>query len=104
MPNSIYLPAMRRIEEDIPSTWQMFGTVIFSDGTKYILWRIHLEPSEYQQQFANISCAEERRQAENMCKRWLSLPSPPRALTGGYEDLEGCMKGLVSARCGGNAV
>jgi len=39
----------------------MFGTTIFSDGTKYIHWRIHLEPSPYQQQFADISCAEEWR-------------------------------------------
>jgi len=104
MPNSIYLPAMRRIEEDIPDTWQMFGTVIFSDGTKYILWRIHLEPSDYQLQFADISCDEEWTYARDTCDKLLNQHNPPRGLTGGYKSLGKCMKGLVSARCGGNPV
>jgi len=104
MTYSPHIITMRRVEEVIPDNWRMFGTVIYSDGSKYILWRVYLEPSRYQQQFADISCAEERRQAREKCRELLALPYPPRGLTGGHTTVEGCMQGLISARCGGNAI
>ena len=49
-------------------------------------------------------CAEEWAQARLRCKILLTMPNPPRGLTGGYKDVEGCAKGFVSERCGGNPV
>jgi len=82
----------------------MVGTVICYDGDKYIIWSVCLEPSPYQQQFADISCAEEWAQAERRCRDLLELPYPPHGLTGGYRNIDKCMKGFVSARCGGNPI
>jgi len=104
MPYSAHIITMRDIKEDIPAEWRMIGTVICYDGDKYIIWRVHLEPSPYQQQFADISCAEEWEQAMNRCKDLFELPHPPRGLTGRHRTVEGCARGFVSMRCGGNAV
>ena len=49
-------------------------------------------------------CAEEWAQARLRCKILLTMPNPPRRLTGGYKDVEGCAKEFVSERCGGNPV
>jgi len=104
MTYSTYTVTIRRIEEDVPHSWSMFDCLTFSDGSKYIFWHIHLEPSPHQQQSADISCAEEWRQAEKMCRQLFAQPNPPYGLTGGHGSLNGCMKGFVSARCGGNPV
>jgi hypothetical protein len=47
-------------------------------------------------------CMEEWRDAREQCARELSKPNPSRNITGGYEDIEDCARGLVSERCGGN--
>jgi len=104
MTYSVPTITMRRVEENIPADWRMFATVIPGDGTKYILWIVHLEPSPYQRQFADISCDEEKRQARDMCKDLLNMPDPPRRLTGGYTSVEKCMQGFLSVRCGGNPI
>src|SRR5260370_688850 len=44
--------------------------------------------------------AEER----NYCLECHKTPTPPRGLTGGHTTVEGCAKGFVSQRCGGNRV
>ena len=49
-------------------------------------------------------CDEEWKAARKICLDLLSSPNPPRGLTGGYRDIEGCAKGFVSMRCGGNPV
>jgi hypothetical protein len=49
-------------------------------------------------------CEEEWAAAMKLCGDWLALPNPPRSLTGGHTTIDGCAKGLVSARCGGNPV
>jgi HK97 family phage prohead protease len=49
-------------------------------------------------------CAGESQYAIAQCENWLSLPDPPRRLTGGYKDAYNCARGLVSERCGGNKV
>jgi hypothetical protein len=49
-------------------------------------------------------CEEEWKEARKICLDLLSSPNPPRGLTGGYRDIEGCAKGFVSMRCGGNPV
>jgi hypothetical protein len=49
-------------------------------------------------------CDKEWADAIKLCADWLALPTPPRSLTGGHTTIDGCAKGLVSARCGGNPV
>ena len=49
-------------------------------------------------------CDKEWADAIQLCADWLALPNPPRSLTGGHTTIDGCAKGLVSARCGGNPV
>lgn len=47
-------------------------------------------------------CKEEWEAARSDCAGWLSMPNPPRGLSGGYTNIEDCARGLVSERCGGN--
>jgi RHS repeat-associated protein len=49
-------------------------------------------------------CEAEWRAAREICRELLSRPNPPRALTGGHKDIEGCAKGFVSDECGGNPI
>ena len=49
-------------------------------------------------------CAEEWAWARSQCESLLNLANPPLGLTGGYNDVESCARGFVSAACGGNAV
>jgi RHS repeat-associated protein len=49
-------------------------------------------------------CKEEWAEARQFCENELSKPNPNRRLTGGYRNVEDCARGLVSERCGGNAV
>ncbi|HEY5206662.1 MAG TPA: hypothetical protein VIJ63_18995 [Roseiarcus sp.] len=49
-------------------------------------------------------CEEEWNSALEYCAKLLELPNPPRGLTGGHATPEGCAKGFVSERCGGNRV
>ncbi|HEY1944100.1 MAG TPA: hypothetical protein VGH40_18460 [Roseiarcus sp.] len=49
-------------------------------------------------------CEEEWRQARKFGQRLLSTPNPPLGLTGGHTTVDGCAKGFVSQRCGGNPV
>jgi RHS repeat-associated protein len=49
-------------------------------------------------------CAEEWAEAREMCAAELSKPNPNRNITGGCTNIEDCARGLVSERCGGNAV
>jgi hypothetical protein len=39
-----------------------------------------------------------------MCREGLAKPNPSRSITGGYDNLEDCARGLVSERCGGNRI
>ncbi len=52
------------------------------------------------------NCAEEWQQAYDGCEGLLRLPKfhPDRVLLGGHNTREGCAKGFVSERCGGNQV
>jgi hypothetical protein len=49
-------------------------------------------------------CEEEWAWALQHCAKLLRMPNPPRSLTGGHTTIEGCAKGFVSERCGGNPV
>ncbi len=49
-------------------------------------------------------CTEEWQWARNFCIELLTSPNPSRSLTGGHKTVEGCAKGFVSQRCGGNKV
>ena len=49
-------------------------------------------------------CVQEWADAYERCRTLLTMPNPPRSLTGGYRSLRDCAKGFVSARCGGNPV
>ena len=48
---------------------------------------------------------DQRRGGDGESRQFLlKMPNPPRSLTGGYKTPEGCAKGFVSQRCGGNRV
>jgi hypothetical protein len=49
-------------------------------------------------------CKKEWMSARDYCNELLNSPNPPRALTGGYANVEDCARGFVSAACGGNSV
>jgi RHS repeat-associated protein len=49
-------------------------------------------------------CEKEWEDAYRECRKWLAGPNPPRGPTGGYTTLGDCARGLVSERCGGNAI
>lgn len=49
-------------------------------------------------------CEEEWAKARAICIDLLSAPNAPRGLTGGHKTVDGCAKGFVSQRCGGNPV
>ena len=49
-------------------------------------------------------CEAEWEEALVICVRELAKRNPSRGITGGYKDPYRCAKGLVSERCGGNAV
>lgn len=49
-------------------------------------------------------CEAEWAKAREICSELLKMPAPPRGLTGGHTTVEGCAKGFVSERCGGNQV
>ncbi len=49
-------------------------------------------------------CDREWKSAIKYCLELFDMPNPPRSLTGGYTTVDGCAKGFVSARCGGNRV
>ena len=52
------------------------------------------------------NCDEEWEDARKMCDGLLNLPKfhPDRVLLGGHKTTDGCAKGFVSQRCGGNRV
>jgi hypothetical protein len=52
------------------------------------------------------NCTEEWRYAYDKCEGLLRLPNfhPDRVFLGGHKTLDGCAKGFVSERCGGNRV
>jgi hypothetical protein len=47
-------------------------------------------------------CDKEWDDAFNMCKEELSKPNPSLGITGGYNNIMDCARGLVSEECGGN--
>jgi hypothetical protein len=49
-------------------------------------------------------CEQEWAEARRICDKLLQSPNPPSGLTGGHTTVEGCAKGFVSERCGGNRV
>ena len=49
-------------------------------------------------------CQKEWQDARDTCEAELAKPHPSRSITGGYTDIAGCAKGLVSEACGGNPV
>jgi RHS repeat-associated protein len=52
----------------------------------------------------DADCDKEWEDAFRKCSRYASSPGAPRGVTGGYTNLYDCARGLVSERCGGNAV
>jgi len=52
---------------------------------------------------AEESCAEEWERAYEICRNEIYDCNNP-GITGGYQDVENCTRGLVSERCGGNKV
>jgi len=61
-------------------------------------------PSAGRSALGGDGCAEEWNWAMKYCIDLLRSPNPSRNLTGGYKTPEGCAKGFVSQRCGGNKV
>jgi uncharacterized protein RhaS with RHS repeats len=53
---------------------------------------------------AEDDCAEQWREAYEMCRRELGKANPNRGLTGGRTSIHGCARGLVSERCKGNPI
>ena len=53
-------------------------------------------------QYCISDCDDEWIVARNICISELSKPSPNRGITGGYNDIASCARGLVSVLCGGN--
>jgi hypothetical protein len=49
-------------------------------------------------------CEAEWAKAREICSQLLDMPKPPRGLTGGHTTIDGCARGFVSERCGGNRV
>jgi hypothetical protein len=49
-------------------------------------------------------CEQEWAEARRICADLLKVPNPPMGLTGGHTTIEGCARGFVSERCGGNQV
>jgi hypothetical protein len=49
-------------------------------------------------------CDKEWDDAFKMCKEELSKPHPSPGITGGYNNIMDCARGLVSEGCGGNPV
>jgi RHS repeat-associated protein len=49
-------------------------------------------------------CEKEWEDAYRMCREELSKPNPSRGITGGYNNIMDCARGLVSEECGGNPV
>lgn len=49
-------------------------------------------------------CRREWEEARKLCIDMLQSNNPPRGVTGGYQTVEKCAKGLVSMRCGGNSI
>jgi len=47
-------------------------------------------------------CQEEWKEARADCAKELAKPNPSRGITGGYNNVEDCARGLVSEKCGGN--
>ena len=49
-------------------------------------------------------CDEEWAEAYRICQQELDSNCPNRGITGGYTNIDDCARGLVSQRCGGNAI
>jgi len=49
-------------------------------------------------------CDKEWERARKTCADALAKPNPDRGLTGGYDNIEDCARGLVSEECGGNVL
>jgi hypothetical protein len=47
-------------------------------------------------------CQKEWSDARDQCVDMLTGPNPPRGVTGGYQSIDECARGLVSEKCGGN--
>lgn len=47
-------------------------------------------------------CQQQWSDARDQCIDKLTGPNPPRGVTGGYNQIEECARGLVSEACGGN--
>lgn len=47
-------------------------------------------------------CKQQWADARDFCARELAKPFPDRYRTGGYKNVEGCARGYVDERCGGN--
>jgi hypothetical protein len=51
-----------------------------------------------------LGCDKEWEAAYEICAELLSGPNPPRGITGGYNNIYDCARGLVSEACGGNPI
>jgi hypothetical protein len=49
-------------------------------------------------------CEQEWDDAMETCQQYLTSPSPPLGVTGRCTSVYDCARGLVAARCGGNAL
>jgi len=52
----------------------------------------------------DTGCDEEWKSAREFCKNELAKDFPNLGITGGHTTIDGCAKGFVSERCGGNKV
>ena len=50
----------------------------------------------------DIDCEDEWTHARQVCEEWFNSPERRRKLTG--SNMDQCMRGQVSERCGGNSV
>jgi RHS repeat-associated protein len=66
--------------------------------------RIPPSASGNSQMCMSDDCRDEWVHAEIICLDELTKPFPSRSITGGHKTLQGCMKGFVSERCGGNPI
>jgi hypothetical protein len=63
-----------------------------------------IDPKNHAKMAMSPACFKEWTEARILCKQWLKAPNFRDYSTGGYKDIDGCAKGLVSMVCGGNTI
>jgi hypothetical protein len=70
------------------------------DGLDKTIRHFRSTPGEFEDERNSPECKEEWRDAIDQCREWLARPNPPRGVAG--KNLDECVRGQVSERCGGN--